>query len=190
MADSEDEKTRSIAGAPPTVSSPDKESMATSSFLQGSLKRSLPDGRVVHVFLPGMPGYEEAGKLVEQYQQKPLPQKLYNLESMQMPPKPTPPSTPEPPSPAKVGGGISPSRVKSMSLVPNPQLVQLLNEGWEIVPEEPPQKPQPIVKPLPPASEAGGMRKPDYVLTLIPAPEHEKYQKLGWEFIPNGLPQK
>jgi hypothetical protein len=49
------------------------ESPTTKPSLPSSLERTLPDGRTVQVFLPGMPGYEEAGRLVESFKQEQTP---------------------------------------------------------------------------------------------------------------------
>ena len=59
-----------------TEPSPSRANPDTRPSQPGSLKRSLPDGRTVEVFLPGSQGYEEASALAKSYQSPSLNRRL------------------------------------------------------------------------------------------------------------------
>src|SRR5580765_2690931 len=56
------DRTSKPQARPSTTPSHQKEPLGTSDSRPGPLRRSLPDGRIVQVWLPGMPGYEQANQ--------------------------------------------------------------------------------------------------------------------------------
>jgi hypothetical protein len=98
-----------------------------------SLKRSLPDGRTVEVYLAESQKYEEAGELVKSFRQS-QPKASDRTAGMRSPEsaEAPPPNAPEPESPQEGGRAGSYLRIH-ITVGPSPQLLKALAAGWKIV---------------------------------------------------------